>query len=62
MPGDAVYCREKAARCSQLAHEQSDPEMKRTFEELAESWMRLARQLEGLPPDFAGHQPVPSKP
>ena len=59
MPGDARFCRDKAARCAQLAVEQTDPDMKRTFEELALSWTRLAEKLDQLPP---GYQESPSKP
>jgi hypothetical protein len=59
MPGDAGFCREKAARCAELALEQTDPDMKRVFEDLAESWTRLAGKLEQLPPGYSDRLPKP---
>jgi hypothetical protein len=45
MPGDPEYCHEKAQRCLQIAADSPDPELKRTFTDLAESWRRMAAQL-----------------
>jgi hypothetical protein len=45
MRADPEFCNEEARRCIQLAAGSSDPEVKRTFTDLAESWRRMAAQL-----------------
>jgi hypothetical protein len=46
MPGDPSECREHAKSCLQLAAEAHSSQAKETFESLAESWLRLAADLE----------------
>ena len=46
MPGDPNECREHARNCLQLAAEAYNPEAKETFERLAQTWLRLAADLE----------------
>ena len=46
MPGDPKECREHAKRCLQLASGSPSPLAKARFQELAETWMRLATGLE----------------
>jgi hypothetical protein len=46
MPGDPKECREHAKRCLELAAETSSPLAKARFEELAQTWARLATEIE----------------
>jgi hypothetical protein len=46
MPGDPSECREHAKSCLQLAAEAHSSQSKETFESLAETWLRLAADLE----------------
>jgi hypothetical protein len=46
MPGDPGECREHAKTCLRLAAEAHSSQAKETFESLAESWLRLAADLE----------------
>jgi hypothetical protein len=47
MPGDPKECREHAKHCLELAKESPPHSLARTsFEELAQTWLRLARDLE----------------
>lgn len=45
MPGDPKECRERAANCRRLA-ESDGPSTRQTFLSLADSWERLASELE----------------
>ena len=47
MPGDPQECRQHAANCRQLAAEATSVSGRDTFLNLAETWERLARELEG---------------
>ena len=46
MPGDPKACREHSKRCLQLAAESKSPLAKAQFENLAQTWLRLATGLE----------------
>jgi hypothetical protein len=46
MPGDPNECREHAESCLRLAAETHNPQAKETFESLAQTWLRLAVDLE----------------
>lgn len=46
MPGDPKECREHAKCCLRLAAEAPSPLAKARFQKLAETWMRLATDLE----------------
>jgi hypothetical protein len=46
MPGDPNECRLRAARCSDLAQAATMPEARQHFLNLAQSWNRLASELE----------------
>ena len=46
MPGDPKECREQANQCLELASKAPSPLSKARFEELAQTWLRLARNLE----------------
>jgi hypothetical protein len=46
MPDDPVECRVHAANCRQLAAEARGSEARQTFLSLAETWDRLAAELE----------------
>jgi hypothetical protein len=46
MPGDPKEYRAQAQHCAEMATEAEDPELKRTFSELARSWAKLAVELE----------------
>jgi hypothetical protein len=46
MPGDPRECRERAARCAELAATAHAPQLKATFLELSRNWEKLAIQLE----------------
>jgi hypothetical protein len=45
MQADPEFCNGEARRCIQVAAASADPEVKRAFTDLAESWRRLAAQL-----------------
>ena len=45
MPGEPKECREHAKRCQEMADAAPSPMAKR-FEELAQTWLRLASDLE----------------
>jgi hypothetical protein len=47
MPGDPKECREHAKHCLELASNSPPLSLARTrFEELAQTWLRLAKDLE----------------
>jgi hypothetical protein len=46
MPGNSDQCRMNAARCSKLAERARRPEMRQAFTALADTWTRLAAELE----------------
>jgi hypothetical protein len=46
MPGNPDQCRLNAARCLRLAERARRPETRETFTALAETWTRLAAELE----------------
>lgn len=46
MPGDPYQCREYAARYSALAKRAWRPEVRQVFTELAETWTKLAAEIE----------------
>ena len=47
MPGDPNECREHAEQCLELASKSPPLSLSRTrFEELAQTWLRLAKDLE----------------
>ena len=46
MPGDPKQCRFNAVRCLRLAKRARRPEVRQTFVALAETWTRLAAELE----------------
>jgi hypothetical protein len=46
MPGDPKECRLHATNCIRLAEEAINPDVKRTFVDLAHHWNRLAVELE----------------
>ena len=46
MPGDPEQCRKHARRCQRIAAESSSLRGKDLFENLAETWTRIANQHE----------------
>jgi hypothetical protein len=46
MPGNPKQCRQHALCCMLLAKEATTDDSKRTFQQLAQSWTRLAEELE----------------
>jgi hypothetical protein len=46
MPGDPKECRQHARNCMVLAKEATTAQSKQTFHNLAQSWTRLAAELE----------------
>jgi hypothetical protein len=46
MPGNSEQCRLNAARCIRLAKRARRPEVRENFTALAETWTRLAAELE----------------
>ena len=46
MPGDPKEYRAHAQRCAELASEAKDPQLEKTFSELARCWAKLAIELE----------------
>jgi len=46
MPGDPRECRERAARCLELAAEAVNDGIKQTFLRIAKHWQLLAEELE----------------
>ena len=46
MPGDPKDCRKHAERCRELAGSLPDKRAREIFAQLAESWLRLAVELE----------------
>jgi hypothetical protein len=46
MPGDPKECRDHALRCLELAKTASSPQVKVQFLDLANTWSRLAADLE----------------
>ena len=46
MPGDPKECRVNAVRCLRLAKRARRPEVRQAFVALAETWTRLAAELE----------------
>ena len=46
MPGDPHHCRLNAGRCLALAKRARKPEARQVFREMAETWNRLATEME----------------
>jgi hypothetical protein len=46
MPGDPNECRQHAKRCQELAEDAPSQLAKARFEQLAQTWLRLASDLE----------------
>jgi hypothetical protein len=46
MPGNPTECREHAKRCLALAAEASSPLAKAQFQNLAQTWMDLANEID----------------
>jgi hypothetical protein len=46
MPGDPLECRQHARRCAELAEQARTPDMRQTFLQLSDTWIRLAAELE----------------
>ena len=46
MPGDPYQCRLNAARCLALAKRARRPEVRQSFTALAETWRKLAAEVE----------------
>ena len=46
MPGDPKECRDHAKTCLRMASEAKTPQAKLTFENLAQTWLRLATDLD----------------
>ena len=46
MPGDPSECRDHAKNCLKLAAQTSSPLAKAQFEDLAQTWSRLASDIE----------------
>ena len=45
-PGDPKECRQYAAHCRELADQTNDPLLQKAYLDLAQSWSRLADELE----------------
>jgi hypothetical protein len=45
-PGDPRECREYAARCRELANQTDDSLLQKAYFDVAQSWSRLADELE----------------
>jgi len=68
MPGDSRECREQAMRCADMASEATNPQHKQLLINLAQSWMKIARELErsqammeAYPPPRAGNGASPER-
>jgi hypothetical protein len=48
VPGDPKQCRDQAVRCTVLAAETTNPQMKERLLALAQHWNILALDLEGM--------------
>ena len=46
MPGDPKECRAHAVRCKELAEAAPTPDVRQHFTQIADSWIRLAVELE----------------
>jgi hypothetical protein len=46
MPGDPKECRQHALNCVRLAQTSSTPQAREQFASLANTWLRLATELE----------------
>jgi hypothetical protein len=62
MPGDPNECREHAESCLRLAAETHNPQAKETFESLAQTWLRLAADLEAAKALLQQWGSAPEKP
>lgn len=47
MSGDPKGCRQHALDCAELAEHATTPKARQTFLNLSETWLRLARELDG---------------
>ena len=45
-PGDPKECRQYAARCRELADQTNDPLLQKAYLDVAQSWSKLADELE----------------
>lgn len=59
MPGDPRECREHAKCCLKQAAAAASPVVRENFLKLAQSWMRLARELEATERLLAALEEVP---
>jgi hypothetical protein len=62
MPGDPSECREHAKTCLRLAAEAHNPQAKQTFKNLAETWLRVAADLEAAKALLKQWGSAPEKP
>ena len=46
MPGDPKECRQQALACVRLAQTSASPQSRERFANLAQTWVRLAKELE----------------
>jgi hypothetical protein len=46
MPGDPKECRQHGLRCTELAEQATDPELKAVLKSLAKRWVQLAAELD----------------
>jgi hypothetical protein len=46
MPGDPKECRQHALRCTELAENATDSQLKAVLKRLAEQWLKMAVELE----------------
>ena len=47
MSGNPAKCRQHALDCAELAEHATTPKARQTFLNLSETWLRLARELDG---------------
>jgi hypothetical protein len=47
MSGDPQECRQHALDCAELAEHATTPKAQQTFLDLSDTWLRLARELDG---------------
>jgi hypothetical protein len=61
MPGDPKECREHARNCARLAVTSAAPEVREHFAMLADTWLRLASDLEISKALIEVYAPPPQK-
>jgi hypothetical protein len=69
MPGDPKQCREHAKKCADMASKATNPQHKQLLTNLAQSWTKIALELErslalmdAYPPPRAGDGASPERP